>query len=457
MNLHRRLLMLLLMTNPLLVAGGLRADGPPSLVGEAREITVVGRNPTPGFMVHLDADRADRTYLGGEKMTFTVRSERAGHLYLISWSAEGKATCLFPNQFQQDNRIEVGKGVMVPSVEAKFDLEVGPPYGAEVVKAIVTPTPLKQLPLDELVKAPATPLEEGRAKTIFVKQRAEEKPESWAEHHIVVYTADPSKPRPMPQPRRVGLFIGLCKYRCGRVLPLSAPGNDARGLCEALALDAAVVLVDEKATLAEIERVFREEIVAKTRPGDVVFIYWSGHGGRSSSTDKEEKDGYEEYLVPFDGDTDDSRRTMLGDNAFGRWMQDLDGRRIVVILDACYSAGQHAGAKGAKSVPTVAEGHLFSRVLRRVSGQKDVNQKDVAFLASSTATQISMERRDGKHSVMTHYLIEFIKQSKSPLSLDEVFAYLKVKVPAYVESNYRGSTQMPVLIDLTTKPLFLNK
>ena len=36
-------------------------------------------------------------------------------------------------------------------------------------------------------------------------------------------------------------------------------------------------------------------------PGDTVLIYWAGHGGRCANTDGTQPDGYDEYLVPFDG------------------------------------------------------------------------------------------------------------------------------------------------------------
>ena len=49
------------------------------------------------------------------------------------------------------------------------------------------------------------------------------------------------------------------------------------------------------------------------------------------------------------------RRTALTDDTFGRWIQDLDGRRVVLILDTCHSAGQAAGQKGI-AMPDPLEG-----------------------------------------------------------------------------------------------------
>src|SRR5207248_1192572 len=119
-------------------------------------------------------------------------------------------------------------------------------------------------------------------------------------------------------------------------------------------LDQVRVLLNEQATLKAIEEAIRIYLPQATSAGDTVFLYWSGHGGRISNVDHTEPDGFDEYLVPYDGrlgSTDEVRGTMLMDKTFGRWVQELDGRKLIVILDACHSGGQIQGAaKDAKEI-----------------------------------------------------------------------------------------------------------
>jgi hypothetical protein len=43
------------------------------------------------------------------------------------------------------------------------------------------------------------------------------------------------------------------------------------------------------------------------------------------------------------------------------------------------------------------------------------------------------------------------------VTLTQAFEYVKVQVPAYVEKTYPGTTQTPVLVDQTTRPLYLRQ
>jgi uncharacterized caspase-like protein len=264
------------------------------------------------------------------------------------------------------------------------------------------------------------------------------------------------------RPRRVGAFIGVSNYLDAEIRPLKAAHHDAQACADALRqygqFDETIVLLNEKATLRNIQRVLREGLPAVTGPGDLVIIYWSGHGGRTSNLDGTEPDGYDEYLVPYDGRLEPAaavRSTMLLDKTFGRWVQELDGRRLVVIIDACHSGGQTQAAvkaltAGAPATPF--RKFFFATMWKRT---KDIGQRETAVLASSRATQVSFERRGGELSVMTHFLVEKLANSTGPVTLLEAVDYLKAQVPAFVEKNYPGTIQTPVFVDQTTPPVYL--
>ena len=43
-----------------------------------------------------------------------------------------------------------------------------------------------------------------------------------------------------------------------------------------------------------------KKLVSESQPGDAVFCHYSGHGGKLRDDDGDEKDGYDETLIPVD-------------------------------------------------------------------------------------------------------------------------------------------------------------
>jgi len=148
------------------------------------------------FDVRVEVDHPDRTYRGapagpdgrGELMRVKVTSEKEGYLYLIYKSADGKLSMVFPNKIQKDNRISANEEIDVPHPNANFQLRVCPPYGRELLKAIVSLVPRepKDFGVKSLTDADATPLQPNNVKSVFVELKKE--PKGWAEGHVEVTT-----------------------------------------------------------------------------------------------------------------------------------------------------------------------------------------------------------------------------------------------------------------------------
>lgn len=452
-----------------------------------RAVMVV-TNDKPGFYVRVDVDHPDHVYYEGQEMRVNVSSEKAGHLYLIYHDAQGNLTLLFPNVAQQDNAIPAGQDVVtVPGPGANFRLVIGPPFGQETLKAIVADRPLKDLEVEQLTRQPFKQVSTKDIKAAYVELKG--KPQAWGEHYVDIETRpggagkpqpgkpqpgkpQPGKPQPgqgpgsvmpAPQPRRVGLFIGISDFADPAIRDLKVSDRDAQAMADVMRgncqLDSAIVLTNQQASLANIQQAICQQLPAETRPGDTVFIFWSGHGARCADTNGDESDGYDEYLVPQDGRLDDVQNTMLIDDAFGRWVQELDGRKVVVILDTCHSGGQNAQEKGIYSKALgVDQPHVggvrFDFLDGDLKRTKDIGQKETALMASSMAAQVSFERREGDLSTLTFFLVDQLGGS-GPLTLPAAFDALKSQVAQYVESNFPGATQTPVLIDNTSSPILL--
>ena len=458
-----------------ILSGRIQAQEPgkPSDQGRARGILVEeSRNDSPSFLVRVGVDRPDRTYRVGDEMHVTVSSERDGYLYLIYLDASKNYSCLFPNRVQNNNLIKAGSpSAVVPQPDASFRLRVSPPVGQEVLKAIVTLKPLEQLQLEALTRGDFTALSTEQVKAINVEVKGT--PNGWAEHFVDVITVPaeggtPGAQQPGTQPpskssRRVGLFVGISQYKDPKIPGLTICHKDAQSMAEVMQqqgrLEDFKILVNDQATRQNIEQSLCTWLPQVTKPGDTVVVYWSGHGGRCADTQNRHTDGYVEYLVPSDGSLDDSdsiQKSMILDDTFGRWLQYLDGRRVAIILDTCHSGGQaKGGPKGVSSVKSMRPTTWGTHFLTTLSRTKNIGQKEMALLASSTASQVSFERTEGDYSVMTYYLLAQLRQGTGPIALPELYNGVKDKVVQYVEANFPGSAQTPVLVDYTTPPMYI--
>jgi uncharacterized caspase-like protein len=501
----------------LVFVGTASAAPPPKAT--PHKIFIEGTNQTPSWMVRVDVDKPDRTYKvdpddkdrpadqkKSELLRVKVLSEKEGYLYLFNIDPDGNIECLFPNNIQQDNKIEANKEIEIGD-GSKFKLRVGTPVGNELIKAIVTKEPLKSAKPGDLIdnkRAAPKEVSAALARKIIVEALTgdpsladgndpiekirddykEKHPDDFknragqfAEHQIEIKTATDTTTKAAE--KRVGVFIGISKFQDKSIRALTIPDKDAEKMAAVMKnegkFDTTYVLTNEKATLANIRAYICEKLVAETRPGDTVMIFWSGHGGRCANTDGSEPDGFDEFLVPYDGSLESNaavRKTMLLDKTMGRWVQELDGRKVMVVLDTCHSGGFGAVAKGIGEkdedfvkglgfadkkknkwgdigVDKWTKSHFLATEMSRA---KSIGQKDAAVLASSTAKQVSFERRQKDLSVLTYYVVEFVKKNNKTLTLKDVYDGVKDDVRKYVEDTFEGTTQTPVFSDQTVVP-----
>lgn len=429
------------------------------------------KNDAPSFFIRVGVDRPDRTYRVGDLMQVTVSSERDGYLYLFYLDAGNKLFCIFPNEYQSSNFIRAGDpSVTIPQPGSGFRFRVGEPTGREILKAVVALEPVKGIKVADLTKAKATPMTTQGLKSIDVEL---EKISSgaWAEQQIEILTVGGSSgtlpPTDNKPPggfsgghKRVGLFIGISDFQDPKIPDLSVGHKDAQGLWSVMrqygGLTEAQLLLNEQATKAAIEQAICGWLAQTTQPGDTVVLYWSGHGGRCADTEGRHADGQVEYLVPHDGTLANPRSSMVLADTFGRWLQNLDGRRVAIILDACHSGGQaEQGRKGIGGGATKSLPRWGMHFIQNVTRAKDIGHKDMALLASSVASEVSFERKEGDFSVMTYYLLQILQSGGGPVTLPQAYQDLRSKVIQYVEREFPGAEQTPHLVDYCSPPIQL--
>jgi hypothetical protein len=254
--------------------------------------------------------------------------------------------------------------------------------------------------------------------------------------------------------------VGISKFKSDRVPSLRVSDKDAERMAESLKSDGnfeeVTVLTNEQATRQAIENAILRELPQKTQPGDTVLIYFSCHGGRCADTTGEKPDGLSKFLVPYDGKPGDPD-TMILDRTFARWIRELDGREVGIVLDNCYAAGMVKGQGRAKGIggPTpkgLGNDPFLARELRRA---KAIGQNGVMVLAACEGHQLAWEMADGdgEDSVLTHYVLKGLKDASigrnhdGHVAVKEIFSYVEQPIKSYVQTTF-GAEQSPVLLDL---------
>ena len=203
---------------------------------------------------------------------------------------------------------------------------------------------------------------------------------------------------------RWAVVIGIGEYRSEEIPDLEFATADARAVHDFLTSEAAgpfeedhvLYLTDQEATgdaLRQALFVFLQQ----ADWDDLVVIYYAGHG----APDPNRPDNL--YLLPTDADLD-----ALAATAFPMWdvktalRRQIAAERVVVIADACHSAGttEDATAVGGGDNPIAGGFTGLFNPSRRLS------------ITAADTNEFSLEdARWGGHGVFTHFLLEGLQGS----------------------------------------------
>jgi len=115
------------------------------LFGAAQMAQVLAEgNPGSKLAVKLRVQPNVRSFRLGEEFSYEIETSDEGYLYLLVFSEEHKASCLFPNPNLtggQNNHLERGTRRVPPNKVENY--EARPPLGKDVVVAILTKSRLK--------------------------------------------------------------------------------------------------------------------------------------------------------------------------------------------------------------------------------------------------------------------------------------------------------------------------
>jgi len=477
---------------------GTGQDVPPQDSAVAAALLSI-RQDRPSFLVHAEVNRRSRDYREGDALEIRVRSEADAYLHVLYQQADGRTYQIFPNRSQPVFRVKAGVDVIIPGRDDQFRWKTGPPFGAEMIKVIATDQPLHPLSADGFRRerfnsVSADDLKRARAHLSGAAKAPGGTDTAsgglapvvrWAETDLPITTYAAASETSPPGSRRLGVFFGVSNHvyssfeeaATGRNSDLSTPRRDAEELRAVMReigqLADSRVYVDDQATRGNLEQAMCEWLPAQSRPGDTVFVYFSGHGGQFPDRSGDEADQLDEYLVPSDclnagsaaailaqhqsgtldaGYAGVARRiqalaesarsveelqmllieqTAVTDDLFAHWLQRLSGRRVIVILDICHAGGFAESEKGRAGN---AGRKTFDFLETELSRLKDIGQTDTALLTSSSTAQVSLVRPEDDLSVMTYWLIEGLVNATGPVDVTRGFQLCAAGMDSYFHS-----------------------
>jgi uncharacterized caspase-like protein len=249
-----------------------------------------------------------------------------------------------------------------------------------------------------------------------------------------------------PQARadKYALLIGIDQYRESDFInPLSAAGADAVALGKTLVevagfpADHVNVLTSGGDSVPSRGHILHAlDILAReVKPGDLVFVFYSGHGWSPKDSDVS-------YLLPYD--TDPTSEFMLKESTipttiFVKALQHLPAQAVVMAFDMCRNnpfkeqnkamgTTEKLGAQQARDltlVPSAAPGGLHAAVT----------------LFSCSVDEKSWEWSAKKRGFFSYYLEQALRNSNGA-SVDDVVRYVEKQVPSAVRRE-QNQAQTP--------------
>ena len=401
----------------------------------------------PAFFVHAEADRNSGEYYEGEQITLNVVSEQDAYLYVLYKQADGQVYAVFPNSGQPDNQVQARERIQIPAAGDVFRWTVGAPFGKELMKVIASKQRIAELERPEARRQRFSAVSGETLAGVVERVRQTLPAESWSEVSLEIITRGGPNPNARPPQNRYGVFFGVSAHdmtafkvaafgdKANNDLPNCAIDAAMIGSCleNVGSLAASKVFVGKEASRKNLQSAVTEWLPSISRPGDTVVIYFSGHGAQIADDNGDEADDLDEMLIPCDAvdvdclfaraklleekkpvDAEANRRfdaawnalqragirtinqrnyrqangvlmraTAVSDDLFARWLQALSGRRVIVLLDSCFSGGFATREKGLSEEESEStEAPRFDFLLGEVGRLKDIGQPDTALLTA---------------------------------------------------------------------------
>lgn len=247
---------------------------------------------------------------------------------------------------------------------------------------------------------------------------------------------------------RSALIVACANYQDPGLKQLRAPAHDASGLAEVLG-DPMIGDFNVRQVLDQPDPVVRRELsrfFSGREPSDTLLVHFSCHGVKDEAGQL--------YFAATDTELDALDATALPADFLHRQMNKSRSRRMILLLDCCYSGAftrgmQHRGGEAVDLQERLA-GH--GRVVLTAS-----SATEYAF----EGTTLTSER--GVPSVFTSSLVEGLRTGHADrdgdgyISVDELYDYVyeqvQLKTPGQTPRRWSFDVQGELLVASSVKPL----
>lgn len=318
-----------------------------------RGLTPVPYNENSPAALQVELDQQQPRI--GSTVSICFESSKPGFATLWNISTAGKVARVFPNQYSQLGpaaQIEGGKRYCAGTSNDPFRFRVEGPPGSEDLYLLWTTRPDLQPNGTDYADAAALVADMQRVGNNNTSQWGSAK----ITYDIVPAAGPPpveppvppgprtdqqssNPPNPQDAPKIWILAMG------SNVKPLTKSNEDATNFTKEI-MKQFHVEADHVRYLPDFRKTqFIEAMTWLTgvvQPKDLVFIFYSGHGGRDR--DASEPDGFIYYLLPYDVEIapHDPHSYLLAQQLAFQ-INRLQTKNVITVTDACFSGGVYRG------------------------------------------------------------------------------------------------------------------
>lgn len=229
-------------------------------------------------------------------------------------------------------------------------------------------------------------------------------------------------------------------------------------------------LVDAQATKAGILRAL-DRLIARATPGAVVVFHFSGHGQQIfDEAPKDEADGYDEALVPYDANmrygNGYTGQNHLRDDELGLKLKALRSKigpsgSLLVLLDACHSGtatrGEPVGITRGTDEKCEPPGYAATLSGSRGAGEEEgmVDDKDMlsnmVVISAAAADQLNYETRDAAQQGVGSLSYAFslaLAGLHGPVSCQQLYEKIRASIQSwkpFQDPQIEGNTRQQLL------------
>jgi hypothetical protein len=195
------------------------------------------------------------------------------------------------------------------------------------------------------------------------------------------------------------------------------------------------LLLNDKATIGNLRSILGTRLRAAAAKGDMVIIFFAGHGTTERDATSPDGDGLEKYILAYDSDPADLFSSALPMRDIALIFNRIQSERLIFIADSCYS-----GASGGRTVGTGGiRANIADAFMERLAAGRGK-----VIITASAANEVSVEKDELRHGVFTYYLLEGLRGAADTdrdgaVTVDEAYRYVSEKVP-----HATGQEQHPV-------------